>query len=127
MRSNVIDLAVGVMIGGAFGKIVSSFVADVLMPPIGIILGGVNVRQLAIILKAGNETVEPVLLRYGLFLQTIIDFLIIAAAVFFVVKAMNAMQRKADVEEAKAPPEPTPPSREEQLLTEIRDAIREGR
>ena len=127
MRGNVIDLAVGVMIGGAFGKIVSSFVADVLMPPIGILLGGVSVRQLAVILRDGTDTAEPVLLRYGLFLQSIVDFVIIAAAVFFVVKAMNTVQRKAEAEEAKIPAEPPKPSREEELLTEIRDAIRDAR
>jgi large conductance mechanosensitive channel len=120
MRGNVVDMAVGIVIGGAFGKIVSSFVADVLMPPIGMLLGNVDFSDLAVTLKAAEEGGEAVLLRYGVFAQTVIDFVIIAFAIFLVVKAMNAAAKK----EEEAPPPPPEPSKEEQLLTEIRDALR---
>ncbi len=120
VRGNVVDMAVGIVMGGAFGKIVSSFVADVLMPPIGILLGGVDFSDLAVTLKSAGEGVEAVLLRYGVFVQTIIDFLIIAFAIFLVIKAMNTVMKK----EEEAPPPPPGPSTEEVLLTEIRDAIR---
>jgi large conductance mechanosensitive channel len=120
MRGNVVDMAVGIIMGGAFGKIVSSFVSDVMMPPIGILLGGVDFTDLAVTLKAATEGGEPVLLRYGSFLQTTVDFLIIAFAIFLVIKAMNSMKKK----EEAAPPEPPKPSKEEELLTEIRDALK---
>jgi large conductance mechanosensitive channel len=120
MRGNVVDMAVGIVIGGAFGKIVSSFVADVLMPPIGIALGGVDFTDLAITLKEGTAEAEAVMLNYGAFIQSVVDFLIIAFAIFMVVKAMNSLQKKEE-EEPAAPPEP---SKEEVLLTEIRDALR---
>lgn len=120
MRGNVVDMAVGIVIGGAFGKIVSSFVADVLMPPIGILVGGVDFSSLAVTLQAAAEGTEAVMLNYGSFIQTVIDFLIIAFAIFLVVKAMNSMKKK-EVEEPAAPPKP---SKEEVLLTEIRDALR---
>jgi large conductance mechanosensitive channel len=120
MRGNVVDMAVGIIIGGAFGKIVSSFVADVIMPPIGILLGGVDFSKLAITLKAGSEGVEPVLLKYGVFINTIIDFLIIAFAIFMAIKAMNSMKKKQ--EEAPAAP-PEPPA-DVKLLTEIRDLLK---
>ena len=120
MRGNVVDMAVGIVIGGAFGKIVSSFVADVLMPPIGLLLGNVDFSDLAVTLQAASEGAEAVTLRYGLFIQTVIDFLIIAFAIFMVVKAMNAVKQ----EEEEAPPPPPEPSKEETLLTEIRDALR---
>lgn len=121
MRGNVVDMAVGIVIGGAFGKIVSSFVADVLMPPIGLMIGGIDFSDLAVTLKAATEDTEAVMLNYGTFTQTVIDFLIIAFAIFLVVKAMNSMKKK---EEAAPPPEPPKPSKEEVLLTEIRDALR---
>ena len=121
MKGNVLDLAVAVIIGGAFGKIVTSFVNDVLMPPIGMALGGVNFNDLAVVLKEGAEGVEPVLLKYGAFLQTIIDFLLIALAIFMVVKAYNSMQKKE--EEEPAPAAPPEPSNEEKLLAEIRDLL----
>ena len=121
MRGNVVDMAVGIVIGGAFGKIVSSFVADVLMPPIGLLLGNVDFSDLAVTLKAAAEGVEAVTLRYGVFIQTVIDFVIIAFAIFMVVKAMNTLKKK---EEAAPPPAPPEPSKEEVLLTEIRDALR---
>jgi large conductance mechanosensitive channel len=119
MRGSVVDLAVGVVIGGAFGKIVSSFVNDVLMPPLGLLLGGVDFRDLAVTLKAAEGEVPAVLWRYGAFIQTIVDFTIIAFAIFLVVKAMNSMQKK---KEAAPPPAPPP---EVVLLTEIRDSLRQ--
>jgi large conductance mechanosensitive channel len=120
MRGNVVDMAVGIVIGGAFGKIVSSFVADVLMPPIGIALGGVDFTDLAITLKEATAEAEAVMLNYGSFVQSVVDFLIIAFAIFMVVKAMNSMKG----EEEEAPAKPPEPSKEEVLLTEIRDALR---
>ena len=120
MRGNVVDMAVGIVIGGAFGKIVSSFVADVLMPPIGLAMGGVDFSDLAVTLKEAADGAEAVLLKYGVFIQTVIDFLIIAFAIFLVVKAMNSMKQEEEAE-----PEPDPePSNEEKLLMEIRDALK---
>ena len=119
MRGNVVDLAVGVVIGGAFGKIVSSFVNDVLMPPLGLLLGGVNFGGLAVTLKAAEGEAPAVLWKYGAFIQTIVDFAIIAFAIFLVVKGMNAMQKQ---KEAAPPP---PPAAEVVLLTEIRDTLRQ--
>jgi large conductance mechanosensitive channel len=124
MRGNVVDMAVGIVIGGAFGKIVSSFVADVLMPPLGLLLGGMDFSDLAVTLKAASEGTEAVLLKYGVFIQTIVDFLIIAFAIFLVVKAMNTAMDKMKKQEEAAPAEPPKPSKEEVLLTEIRDALR---
>ena len=121
MRGNVVDMAVGIVIGGAFGTIVSTFVANVLMPPIGLLLGGVDFSDLAITLKAAEGEVEAVLMSYGVFIQAVVDFLIIAFAIFLVVKAMNSLKREEPEPEPEAPPEPT---KEEILLTEIRDAIR---
>jgi large conductance mechanosensitive channel len=120
MRGNVVDMAVGIVIGGDFGKIVSSFVADVLMPPIGLLLGNVDFSDLAVTLQAASEGAEAVTLRYGIFIQTVVDFVIIAFAIFMVVKAMNSVTKK----EEEAPPPPPKPSKEEELLTEIRDALR---
>ncbi len=120
MRGNVVDMAVGIVIGGAFGKIVSSFVADVLMPPLGLLLGQVDFSDLAVTLMAASEGAEAVTLRYGLFIQSVVDFVIIAFAIFMVIKAMNTVMKK----EAEAPPAPPEPSKEEVLLTEIRDALR---
>src|SRR5262245_44009626 len=101
LRGNVVDLAVGIVIGAAFGKIVSSFVADVLMPPLGMMLGGVNFSDLAITLKEATATTPAVLWAYGKFVQTIFDFTIIAFAIFMLVKGMNTLKKK---EEAKPPP-----------------------
>lgn len=120
MRGNVVDMAVGIVIGGAFGKIVSSFVADVLMPPIGLLLGGMDFSGLAVTLQAASSEAEAVSLNYGSFIQTVVDFLIIAFAIFLVVKAMNSVKKK----EEAAPAAPPKPSKEEELLTEIRDALR---
>lgn len=134
MRGNVIDMAVGIVIGGAFGKIVSSFVADVIMPPLGLLLGKVNFTELAVTLKEavpavvenGQEVkaaVTAVTLNYGKFIQTSVDFVIIAFAIFMVIKAMNSLKRKAE-EAPKAPPAPPAPSKEQVLLTEIRDLLK---
>lgn len=120
MRGNVIDMAVGIVIGGAFGKIVSSFVNDVLMPPIGMLMGGVDFSDLAVTLQEASGDVAAVTLNYGSFIQTVVDFLIIAFAIFMVVKAMNNLKKK----EEEAPKEPPKPSAEEVLLTEIRDALK---
>ena len=120
VKGNVVDMAVGIIIGVAFGKIVSSFVADVLMPPIGLLIGGVDFTNLAVTLKAAEEGVEAVTLRYGVFLQTVFDFIIVAFAVFMAVKALNSMRRK----EAETPAEPPAPSAQEQLLREIRDLLK---
>ena len=120
MRGNVMDMAIGIIIGGAFGKIVSSFVSDVIMPPIGMLLGGVDFSNLAITLKEGTEGVEPVLIKYGVFINTTIDFIIIAFAIFMVIKALNSMKKK----EEEKPAAPPAPSKEEVLLAEIRDELR---
>jgi large conductance mechanosensitive channel len=119
MRGNVVDMAVGIVIGGAFGKIVTSFVNDVLMPPIGMMIGGVDFRDLAITLKEASGEVAAVTLNYGSFIQTVIDFIIIAFAIFMVVKAMNRLKKK----EEEAPPAPPKPSEEVTLLTQIRDLL----
>lgn len=123
MRGNVVDMAVGIVIGGAFGKIVSSFVADVLMPPVGMATGGVDFSDLAVTLQEAQGEMAAVTLNYGAFVQTVIDFLIIAFAIFLVIKAMNSAQNAMNEaeEEPEAAPEPT---KEELLLTEIRDALR---
>ena len=127
MRGNVVDMAVGIIIGGAFGKIVSSFVSDVIMPPIGMLLGGVDFSNLFINLSdvayasvtAAEEAGAPII-KYGAFIQTALDFIIIAFAIFMVIKGMNNMKKK----EEEKPAEPPKPSKEEVLLTEIRDALR---
>lgn len=125
MRGNVVDMAVGIIIGAAFGKIVSSLVADIIMPPIGLAMGGVDFTDLAIVLKAatgsGDNLVEAVTINYGVFIQTVIDFLIIAFAIFMVIKGMNSMKRK----EEEKPAEPPKASKEVQLLTEIRDSLKQ--
>ena len=119
MRGNVVDMAVGIIIGGAFGKIISSFVADVIMPPIGVLVGGVDFTNLSIVIKEAVGEAAAVTLNYGKFIQTVIDFLIIAFAIFMVIKGMNSMKKK----EEEAPAPPPAPSKEETLLTEIRDAL----
>ena len=121
MRGNVVDMAVGIVIGAAFGKIVSSFVADVIMPPLGMLLGRVNFANLAITLKEATGEVAAVTLNYGKFIQTAVDFVIIAVAIFMVIKGMNTLKKK----EEKAPAAPPAPSKEETLLTEIRDLLKQ--
>ncbi|MFY8001096.1 MAG: large-conductance mechanosensitive channel protein MscL [Candidatus Kapaibacteriota bacterium] len=120
VKGNVIDLAVGVIIGGAFGKIVSSLVDDVIMPPIGLALGGVNFKDLAIKLKdaSADGKIPAVMIKYGAFIQTVLDFAILAFIIFLMVKAINSMKKA----EAAAPP--PGPTNEEKLLMEIRDALR---
>lgn len=120
MRGNVVDMAVGIIIGAAFGKIVSSLVADVIMPPIGLLLGGVDFSNLALTLKAAEGDQPAVLLKYGVFINTIIDFLIVAFAIFMVIKGMNSMKKKEETKPA-APPEPPA---DVKLLTEIRDLLK---
>jgi len=120
MRGNVVDMAVGIIIGGAFGKIVSSFVGDVLMPPIGLALGGVDFSNLALTLQEATADSEAVTLNYGVFINTVLDFLIVAFAIFMMIKLLNAAKKK----EEAAPAAPPAPSKEEVLLTEIRDALR---
>ncbi|MDM1707384.1 large-conductance mechanosensitive channel protein MscL [Thiopseudomonas alkaliphila] len=123
VKGNVVDMAVGIIIGAAFGKIVSSFVGDVIMPPIGLLLGGVDFSDLAIVLKEAQGDTPAVLLAYGQFLQTVIDFLIIAFAVFMGIKAINRLKREGEAAE-EAPADPTP-SNEELLLGEIRDLLKQ--
>ncbi|GAB1265695.1 large-conductance mechanosensitive channel protein MscL [Aurantivibrio infirmus] len=120
VKGNVVDMAVGIIIGAAFGKIVSSFVGDVIMPPIGILLGGVDFSDLAFVLKEAVGENPAVVISYGKFVQALVDFIIVAFAIFMGVKAINSMKKK----EEEAPTEPPKPSKEEVLLTEIRDALR---
>ncbi len=120
VRGNVIDMAVGIIIGAAFGKIVSSFVGDVVTPPLGLLIGGVDFSDLAIVLRAATADSPAVTLSYGRFIQTVIDFTIVAFAIFMGVRVINHLKRK-EAEEPSAPPAPT---REEELLTEIRDLLK---
>ena len=125
MRGNVIDLAVGVVIGGAFNKIVSSLVNDVIMPPIGVLTGGVNFTDLAIVLKpAVNGESEAVLLKYGSFIQNIVDFLIIALSIFIFIKVVSKLRTKRQEEEEEVVEEEVELTKEEELLTEIRDLLK---
>ena len=119
VKGNVVDMAVGIIIGGAFGKIISSLVGDVLMPPVGVVLGGVDFTDLSITLKQAAEKSPAVVLGYGKFLQTSFDFLIVAWAMFMVIKAINTLKR----EKPAAPAAPPPPTKEEVLLAEIRDLL----
>jgi large conductance mechanosensitive channel len=121
IKGNAIDMAVGIVIGAAFGKIVSSLVADIVTPPIGLLLGGVDFSNLAITLKAAVGETPAVVLSYGKFIQAVIDFTIVAFAIFMMIKTINTLKRK-EKEEPASPPEPP---KQEQLLTEIRDLLRE--
>lgn len=121
IKGNVLDLAVAVVIGGAFGKIVSSFVSDMLMPPIGLLLGGMDFRDMKLILEKATVSTPEVAISYGVFLQNVVDFLIIAFAVFMVVKFSNRVMKK---DEQEKPQEIAQPSAEEKLLTEIRDLLK---
>lgn len=120
MRGNVVDMAVGIIIGVAFGKIVSSFVNDVLMPPIGMLIGDVDFSDLVFTLKEAVGEAEAVTMNYGSFIQSVIDFLIVAFVIFMVIKTMNSMKRK----EEAVPEAPPKPSAEVTLLTEIRDSLK---
>lgn len=123
MRGNVIDMAVGIIIGAAFGKVVSSFVANVVMPPLGILIGGVDFADLAIVLKQAEGDVPAVTLGYGIFIQSVVDFLIISAAIFAAIKVMNTLKRKEEA--SPTPPAPDTMSKQELLLTEIRDLLKD--
>jgi len=128
LKGNVVDLAVGVIIGAAFGKIVSSLVSNVIMPPLGLLMGGVDFKDKKLMMRAGDGwdavtskwTKPPVYLEYGLFINTVIDFTIVAIAIFVVVKLINTARRKPD----PVPAVPPAPSRDQELLMEIRDALR---
>jgi len=116
MRGNVVDMAVGVIIGAAFGRITSSLVNDVMMPPIGMIVGGVDFSDRAVTLRDATPQVPAVIVKYGVFINTVIDFIIVAFAVFLVIKLMNTLKKTE-------PPPPAAPTKQEELLTEIRDAL----
>ncbi len=123
MKGNVVDMAVGIIIGAAFGKIVSSIVNDIIMPPIGMLIGGVDFKDLAVVLQKATETAPAVTLNYGSFIQVVFDFLIVAFAIFMLIKGLNMAKRKK--EDAPAAPAPEPaPTKEEILLTEIRDLLK---
>ena len=129
LRGNVIDMAVGIVIGGAFGKIVTSFVNDILMPPIAMLLGNSKFTEMKLVLQSavmeGEEVIKPAItFNYGNFIQVVIDFLIVGVSIFFVIKAMNSMKRKK--EEEPAPAAPPAPTKEEKLLTEIRDLLKKN-
>jgi large conductance mechanosensitive channel len=120
MKGNVVDMAVGIIIGAAFGKIVSSVVSDIIMPPIGLLLGGVNFTDLKLVMKTATDTAPAVTWNYGNFIQVTFDFLIVAFAVFLLIKAINAAKKK----EEAAPSAPPAVPKEEILLTEIRDLLK---
>ena len=120
MKGNVVDMAVGIIVGASFGKIISSFVKDIIMPPIGVLLGGVDFSDLAITIQQATKEAPAVAIKYGLFIQTIVDFLIVAFAIFMAVKVMNSL-KKSDAEPSK---KESVLSKEEALLTEIRDLLK---
>lgn len=122
VKGNVADMAVGIIVGAAFGKIVSSFVSDVVTPPLGLLLGGVDFSGLVVTLKEAQGEAAAVTLNYGVFLQALFDFLIVAFSIFMVIKALNSLKRK----EEEQPSEPPKPSNEEVLLTEIRDLLKKS-
>jgi large conductance mechanosensitive channel len=125
MRGNVVDLAIGVIIGAAFGKIVTSLVNDVIMPPIGYLTGGIDFKNLKVLIKQGDplKKIADVSINYGNFINTVIEFLIVAFCIFMVVKAINSLKRPEEV----PPTAPSEPTREEVLLTEIRDLLAKGK
>lgn len=120
MRGNVVDLAVGIIIGAAFGKIVSSLVADMIMPPIGLLLGGTDFPNLSIVLKKATEAAPAVVIGYGKFIQALLDFVVIAFAVFALIKGLNSLKKK----QAETPSAAPAPTKEELLLGEIRDILK---
>ena len=120
VKGNVVDMAVGIIIGAAFGKIISSLVGDVIMPPIGVLLGGVDFSSLSVVVQEAVDKKPAVVISYGKFLQNIIDFILIAAAMFMAIKAMNTLKKK----EIEAAAEPAAPTNQELLLTEIRDLLK---
>jgi large conductance mechanosensitive channel len=119
-KGNMLDMAVGIIVGAAFGKVISSLVSDVIMPPIGLIIGGVDFKALKLILKQAVGETAAVTLNYGVFVQTIVDFLIVAFAIFLLIKGVNAMRKKQE----EAPAAPPAPSNQEILLGEIRDVLK---
>lgn len=121
MRGNVVDLAVGVIIGAAFGKIVSSLVSDIIMPPLGLLIGGIDFKQFHLVLREAHDNIPAVVMNYGVFIQNIFDFIIVALAIFIAINLMNKMRRK----EEEKPATPPKPSTEETLLTEIRDLLKQ--
>ncbi|MDD5322704.1 MAG: large-conductance mechanosensitive channel protein MscL [Methylococcales bacterium] len=121
IKGNAIDMAVGIIIGASFGKIISSLVGDVIMPPIGVLVGGVDFAKLAVTLKEASGNAPAVTLNYGNFIQTMVDFTIIAFVIFIMIKLINNLKKK----EAAAPAVAPEPSKEELLLTEIRDLLKE--
>lgn len=130
LKGNVVDMAVGVIIGGAFGKIVTSLVNDIIMPPLGVIVGGMDFKNLQIVIQKAStdpvtgKAIEAVTLNYGNFIQTTIDFLIIAFSIFMAIKCLNRLKRKKEQKPQTPPPSPTP-SKEEVLLTDIRDILKQ--
>jgi large conductance mechanosensitive channel len=119
-KGNMLDMAVGIIVGAAFGKIITSLVSDVLMPPIGLIIGGVDFKTLKLTLKQAVGDTAAVTMNYGVFIQTIVDFLIVAFAIFLLIKGVNAMRKKKE----EAPAAPAAPSNQEVLLGEIRDLLK---
>ena len=124
MRGNVVDMAVGIIIGVAFGKIVTSFVNDVIMPPLGLLISGVDFSELTLVIKQAQGEAAEVAINYGIFIQSLFYFVIIAFSIFIVVKAMNTFKKKEEVTPTVSPPAP---SNEEILLSEIRDLLRSGK
>lgn len=122
MRGNVVDLAVGVIIGAAFGKIVSSLVSDIIMPPLGLLIGGIDFKQFHLVLREAQGDIPAVVMNYGVFIQNIFDFIIVAFAIFMAIKLMNKMRKQEE-----KPATPPAPSAEETLLTEIRDLLKNQR
>ena len=120
MRGNVVDLAVAVVIGAAFGKIIASFVKDVVMPPIGLLLGGVDFTDLVIVLKEATESGAAVTINYGIFLGVVLDFIVVAFVIFMAIRSINSMKKK----EEEKPAEPVPPAEDIVLLQEIRDLLK---
>lgn len=120
VKGNVVDMAVGIIIGAAFGKIVASFVGDLIMPSLGVLIGGVDFTDLVIVLKAAQGEIPAVTINYGKFIQTLVDFLIVAFAIFMAIKAMNSLKRK----EEDVPAAPPAPTMDQELLTEIRDLLK---
>jgi len=120
MRGNVLDMAIGIIIGAAFGKIVSSLVSDVILPPIGLLVGGVDFSDLALTLKSGTDGSAPVLFKFGVFINTVIDFIIVAFAIFMLVKGINTLKKKEEEKQSA----PAAPTKSEVILAEIRDELR---
>ncbi len=120
IKGNMIDMAVGIIIGAAFGKVVSSLVSDIIMPPIGLLLGGVNFTDLKLVMKAATDAAPAVTWNYGSFIQVVIDFLIVAWAIFMIIKAINTFKKK----EEAAPAAPPVPTKDQELLKEIRDLLK---